>query len=41
MRRRLIAAFILAALITVSVSGCHFHVTVHASPVLYGLPTGR
>jgi hypothetical protein len=32
MRRRLIAAFILAALIVVSVSGCHFRVTVHASP---------
>jgi hypothetical protein len=41
MRRRLIAAFILAALMVVSVSGCHFRVTVHAGPVLCGLPTGR
>jgi hypothetical protein len=34
MRRRLIAAFILAALMVVSVSGCHFRVTVHAGPIL-------
>ncbi len=32
MRRRLIAALIVAALIVVSVSGCHLRVTVHAGP---------
>lgn len=31
MRRALIAALILAVL-AVSVSGCHFHVTVHSAP---------
>jgi hypothetical protein len=36
MRRRLIAALILAVVIVVCVSGCHFGVTVHASPMLYG-----
>ena len=34
--RRLIAAFILTALIVVCVSGCHFRVTVHAGPPLRG-----
>ena len=33
MRRKRTAALILAALIVVCVSGCHFHVTVHAGPV--------
>lgn len=33
MRRRLIAALILAALIAVSVSGCHLRVTAHAGPI--------
>jgi hypothetical protein len=41
MRRRFIAALILTALIAVSVSGCHFHVTAHAGPALHGLVTGR
>jgi hypothetical protein len=35
MRRRLTAALILAALIVVCVSGCHF-VTVHTSPARHG-----
>lgn len=41
MRRRLAAAVILAALIVVSISGCHFHVTVHAGPALHGSAAGR
>ncbi len=41
MKQRLIAALILAALIVVSVSGCHVHVTVHADPTLHGSAAGR
>jgi hypothetical protein len=41
MRRRLVPALILAALIVVCVSGCHFHVTVHAGPVPHSLEAGR
>jgi hypothetical protein len=41
MRRRLTVALILAALIIVSVSGCHFRVTVHAGPALRALPAQR
>jgi hypothetical protein len=41
MMRRLIAALILAALIIVSVSGCHLHVTAHAGPAPQASPTGR
>jgi hypothetical protein len=40
-RPRLIAAFILTALIVVCVSGCHAHVTVHAGPPLHGLAAKR
>jgi outer membrane lipopolysaccharide assembly protein LptE/RlpB len=41
MRRRLTVALILAALIIVSVSGCHFRVTVHADPALQASSTQR
>jgi hypothetical protein len=41
MRRRRIAALILAALIVVSISGCHYRVTVHAAPTLHGSAAGR
>jgi hypothetical protein len=41
MRRRLIAALILAALIVVCVSGCHFRVTAHAGPALHVSAVGR
>lgn len=41
MRRRLTAALILAALIVVCISGCHFRVTVHAGPALHGSAAGR
>ena len=41
MKRRLTAALILAALIVVTVSGCHLHVTVHAGPALHGSAAGR
>jgi hypothetical protein len=41
MMRRLIAALILAALIIVSVSGCHLHVTAHVGPAPQASPTGR
>jgi hypothetical protein len=41
MRRGLIAALILTALIVVSVAGCHLHVTAHAGPAPHGLVTGR
>jgi len=41
MRRRLIAALVLAALIVVSVSGCHLRVTAHAGPAVQTLSTGR
>jgi ABC-type transport system involved in multi-copper enzyme maturation permease subunit len=37
MIRRIAAGSVLAALMIISISGCHFHVTVHASP---GLITG-
>ena len=38
MRRRLIAALIVVALIVVFVSGCHLRVTVHAGPAVQTLP---
>lgn len=41
MRPKLIAAFILTALIFVCVCGCHVHVTVHAGPPLHGLAAER
>ena len=41
MRRRLIAALILAALIVVCVSGCHVRVTVHTGPARFGSAAGR
>jgi hypothetical protein len=41
MRRRLIAALILTALIIICASGCHFHVTVHAGPAPHGSAAGR
>ncbi len=41
MKRRLIAALVPAALIIVSVAGCHAHVTVHGGPALHGSVTGR
>ena len=41
MRSRLIAAFILAALIVVCVCGCHVHATVHAGPPLHSLVAER
>jgi hypothetical protein len=41
MRRRLSTALILAALIVVCVSACHFHVTVHADPAWLGSAAGR
>ncbi len=41
MRRRLIIALFLAALIMLCVSGCHFRVTVHASPAMHSLRAGR
>jgi hypothetical protein len=41
MRRRRIAALILAVLIVVGVSGCHFRVTVHAGPAPQASPAGR
>lgn len=41
MRPRLIAAFILTALIVVCVCGCHVRVTVHAGPPLHGLAAER
>jgi hypothetical protein len=40
MRRRLIAALILAILVVGGVSGCHFHVTVHSGPAPRILPAG-
>jgi hypothetical protein len=40
MRRKLTAALILAALIVVCVSGCHF-VTVHTSPARHGSAARR
>jgi hypothetical protein len=40
MRRRLVGA-VMAALIAVCASGCHFHVTVHAGPALHAVPSGR
>ena len=36
MRPRLIAAFILTALIVLCVCGCHVRVTAHAGPPLHG-----
>lgn len=41
MRRSLIAAIILTALIIVCASGCHVHVTVHADPAAQGLAAER
>jgi hypothetical protein len=41
MRRRLIAALILAALTVVCVSGCHVRVIVHAVPAPRGSTAGR
>ncbi len=38
MRRRLIAALIVAALIVVFVSGCHLRVTEHVGPAVQTLP---
>jgi hypothetical protein len=35
MRRNLVVAFVLAAMIVVCVSGCHFRVTVHAGAALH------
>ncbi|HEY4465180.1 MAG TPA: hypothetical protein VGN41_21140 [Streptosporangiaceae bacterium] len=41
MRRRLAAALVVAALIVVCVSGCHFHVTAHAGLARPGSAAGR
>ncbi len=41
MRRRLIAALLLTALIVAGVCGCHFHATVHAGPAPHGVAAGR
>lgn len=41
MRGKLIAALVLAALIVLCVSGCHFRVTAHAGPALYGSAAER
>ena len=41
MRPRLIAAFILTALIVVCVCGCHVRVTVHGGPPLHGQAADR
>lgn len=41
MRRRLMGALILAALIVVCVSGCHFHATVHAGAARAGAVAER
>lgn len=39
--RRLIVALLLAALLVVSVSGCHFRLTVRAGPALHGSAAAR
>lgn len=41
MKPKLIAAFILTALICGCVCGCHVRVTVHAGPPLHGLTAER